>query len=99
MVKPSSFWAQALRYEATDDSPLAHFLARRAAKSLQLANFLHWYLVVESQDMNFAPRTMHTHKLLERELSKQPDGDEVSDHLRRQSELIAQLCTTIKVIF
>ena len=56
---------QALRYESEDDSQLARFLVNRAVANPVLANFLHWYLVVEWEDPSFAPRSSHTHQLLE----------------------------------
>lgn len=87
---------QALRYESRDDSKLSAFLARRAAQSLELANFLHWFFVVESEDGAFAPRAMCTQKLLEQEIHAQPNGSFIDETLRRQRELIAQLCTTMR---
>ena len=45
---------QALRYERQDDSQLARFLVDRAVTNSVLANFLHWYLVVEWRDPTFA---------------------------------------------
>ena len=87
---------QALRYEPRDDSKLSEFLAQRASKTLELANFLQWFLVVESEDGSFAPRAMRTQQLLEQEIGTQPEGNVISDVLRRQWELIAQLCTTMR---
>lgn len=83
---------QALRYESEDDSQLARFLVNRAVANPVLANFLHWYLVVEWEDPSFAPRSSHTHQLLEEAcMTMGPKGEELWDSLRRQSELMAQL--------
>ena len=46
---------QALRYERQDDSQLARFLVDRAVTNSVLANFLHWYLVVEWEDPTCRP--------------------------------------------
>ena len=83
---------QALRYESEDDSQLARFLVDRAVVNPVLANFLHWYLVVEWEDPTFAPRSAHTHQLFEEACrSTGAVGEELWDSLRRQSELMAQL--------
>jgi len=83
---------QALRYERQDDSQLARFLVDRAVTNSVLANFLHWYLVVEWEDPTFAPRSAHTHQLFEEACrSTGGKGEELWDTLRRQSELMAQL--------
>ena len=83
---------QALRYECEDDSQLARFLVNRAVANPVLANFLHWYLVVEWEDPSFAPRSSHTHQLFEDACrSMGTKGEELWDSLRRQSELMAQL--------
>ena len=83
---------QALRYESEDDSQLARFLVDRAVGNPVLANFLHWYLVVEWEDPSFAPRSSRTHQLLEEACRSMGNkGEELWDSLRRQSELMAQL--------
>jgi len=83
---------QALRYESQDDSQLARFLVNRAIANPVLANFLHWYLVVEWEDPSFAPRSAHTHQLFEEACRSMGNkGEELWDSLRRQSELMAQL--------
>lgn len=83
---------QALRYESEDNSQLARFLVDRAVANPVLANFLHWYLVVEWEDPTFAPRSAHTHQLFEEACrSTGAVGEELWDSLRRQSELMAQL--------
>lgn len=83
---------QALRYESEDNSQLARFLVDRAVANPVLANFLHWYLVVEWEDPSFAPRSSRTHQLLEEAChSMGTKGEELWDTLRRQSELMAQL--------
>lgn len=83
---------QALRFERRDDSHLAAFLVHRALQCPALANFLHWYLVVECEDQTFAPRAARTHAALEaayRTLG--PRGAAVWDALTAQTELMAQL--------
>jgi phosphatidylinositol 3-kinase len=83
---------QALRYESEDDSQLARFLVDRAVGNPALANFFHWYLVVEWEDPSFTPRSSHTHQLFEEACrSMGTKGEELWDSLRRQSELMAQL--------
>jgi phosphatidylinositol 3-kinase len=53
---------QALRHEASDDSPLMRFLVRRAVANRHLANYLHWFLTVEWEDPAFAGRFMFAHQ-------------------------------------
>ena len=43
---------QALRYEPTYPSFLSDFLISRSVQTLDLANFLHWFLEVEEQDID-----------------------------------------------
>jgi phosphatidylinositol 3-kinase len=47
---------QALRYEASDNSQLAHFIVSRAQKNATIGNFLHWYLWTEWEDPTFGSR-------------------------------------------
>jgi len=83
---------QALRYESADDSQLARFLVERAVANPVLANFLHWYLVVEWEDKSFASRSSRTHQLFEDACRAMgAKGEELWDALRRQSEVMAQL--------
>ena len=83
---------QALRYESEDDTASWRGSFDRAVANPVLANFLHWYLVVEWEDPTFAPRSAHTHQLFEEACrSTGAVGEELWDSLRRQSELMAQL--------
>jgi len=50
-------------------SSLAHFLIERAAKNIELANFLYWYLKVELQDPTYGARYVEVFSALEDKLS------------------------------
>ena len=58
---------QALQYERVlqprppADCPLASLLVQRALGSIELANFLHWYLKVERQDERHGAHYAHVH--------------------------------------
>ncbi|KAF1964194.1 phosphatidylinositol 3-kinase [Bimuria novae-zelandiae CBS 107.79] len=88
---------QALKYEAAgdgDDSSLARFLITRAADSLALGNFLHWYLSVEASD-NSVDQAEHYRMLFIKvayefhtELDNTAEGRDRRKTLRRQSELL-----------
>lgn len=88
---------QALKYEADgdgDDSSLARFLITRAADSLTLGNFLHWYLSVEVSDNSIDQA--EEHRLLfskvaydfNVELDKTAEGKDKRKTLKRQTELL-----------
>lgn len=104
---------QALKFEkmppepengSTQDSSLARFLISRATKNLRLGNFLHWYLMVECDDMS--PDQVKEHRKLfakvefdfMTELMKLPEGAERRKTLLRQGELITVLSKISKEI-
>jgi len=75
---------QALKYETMDESldstssvgngsqqaSLANFLIHRAASNLELANYLYWYLKVETQSPTHGARYRNVFKALEKRLSE-----------------------------
>lgn len=104
---------QALKFEkispepqdgSAQDSSLARFLISRATKNLRLGNFLHWYLMVECDDMS--PDQVKEHRKLfakvefdfMTELMKLPEGAERRKTLLRQGELITVLSKISKEI-
>ncbi|VAI27506.1 unnamed protein product [Triticum turgidum subsp. durum] len=94
---------QALRFERSDKSRLAHFLVNRALSNIEIASFLRWYVVVELHDHAYAKRYYSTYDMLEDEMMKmvaREDGDEdgfrLWQSLSRQTELTAQLCSIMK---
>lgn len=104
---------QALKFEkispelqngSTQDSSLARFLISRATINLKLGNFLHWYLMVECDDMS--PDQVKEHRKLfakvefdfMTELMKLPEGAERRKTLLRQGELITVLSKISKEI-
>ncbi|KAL5229981.1 hypothetical protein ABZP36_028757 [Zizania latifolia] len=95
---------QALRFERSDESCLAHFLVNRAVSNIEIASFLRWYLVVEFHDPVYARRYFHTYDLLENGMMKfaRDDGDEdgfrLWQSLTRQGELLAQLVFIMKEV-
>eukprot|EP00850_Spirogloea_muscicola_P004644 SM000020S05994 [mRNA] locus=s20:381175:386922:+ [translate_table: standard] len=85
---------QALRYERSNTSRLASFLVSRAVQNSELGNFLHWYLMVEWQDThNYSNRFSVTHHKFAGK-----EGEAMWEQIRRQSELAAQLCATMKEV-
>uniref|UniRef100_A0A0E0KZ76 phosphatidylinositol 3-kinase n=1 Tax=Oryza punctata TaxID=4537 RepID=A0A0E0KZ76_ORYPU len=93
---------QALRFERSDESCLAHFLVKRAVSNIEIASFLRWYVVVELRDTAYARRYYSTYDLLENGMMKfaRDDGDEdgfrLWQSLTRQTELMAQLGSIMK---
>ncbi|XP_006654109.2 phosphatidylinositol 3-kinase, root isoform [Oryza brachyantha] len=93
---------QALRFERSDESCLAHFLVNRAVSNIEIASFLRWYVVVELRDPAYARRYYSTYDLLENGMMKfaRDDGDEdgfrLWQSLTRQTELMAQLGSIMK---
>eukprot|EP00667_Euglena_gracilis_P002559 EG_transcript_2562 len=81
---------QALRYEAVmKDSELAEFLLARALRSWEIANNLHWYLVVEREDDRLSGTFAALHEAFLGQLEvRRP---EFRRRLRRQHELIKGL--------
>lgn len=104
---------QALKFEkaetdapedAAQDSSLAKFLVSRAAKSLKLGNFLHWFLMVECDDHSPGQSSQHR-KLFAKveyelmtELMQTDDGPERRKVLLRQGELITVLSRISKEV-
>ncbi|KAB8648485.1 hypothetical protein FH972_026141 [Carpinus fangiana] len=90
--------------DAAQDSSLAKFLIARAAKSLQLGNFLHWFLMVECDDTSPGQTPIHR-KLFAKveydfmvELMDAPDGPARRKTLLRQGELILVLSRISKEV-
>ncbi|KAI4988027.1 hypothetical protein ZWY2020_029657 [Hordeum vulgare] len=77
---------QALRFERSDKSRLAHFLVNRALSNIEIASFLRWYVVVELHDHAYAKRYYNTMTY----------GFRLWQSLSRQTELTAQLCSIMK---
>lgn len=106
---------QALKFERTDtsdsapedaaqDSSLAKFLIARAAKSFELGNFLHWFLMVECDD-NSPGQTAAHRKLFAKveydfmtQLMASPNGPARRKTLLRQGELITILSRISKEV-
>ena len=90
--------------ESVQDSSLAGFLISRATKNLMLGNYLHWYLMVECDDVS--PEQGKEHRKLfakvefdfMAELMRVPDGPERRKTLLRQGELITVLSKISKDI-
>lgn len=81
----------------TADSSLARFLVSRAVANERLGNFLHWYLMVECDDMSPGQAPQHRRLFAKVEydflttLVQQPDGPARKKTLLRQGELITVL--------
>lgn len=90
--------------DATQDSSLARFLISRAVEDATLGNFLHWYLMVECDDLS--PEQGQEHRKLfakveydfMTELVKKPDGNARRKTLLRQAELIVVLSKISKEV-
>mmetsp|Transcript_13130 Transcript_13130/g.39692 ORF Transcript_13130/g.39692 Transcript_13130/m.39692 type:complete len:931 (-) Transcript_13130:84-2876(-) len=86
---------QALRHEYGDESPLFSFLVRRAQRTKEVANFLYWYLRLESED-NIANKSKDFFVTKTRELVSQlkrsQDGQRMIAEFNRQQELTTSLC-------
>lgn len=80
---------QGCRYEAEYPSDLTAFLFERACEELELSNFLHWFLAVESQDTTKGEmyRQIHRDYLLMLE-EKKPEWREM---IRNQTDMIKGL--------
>ncbi|KAH7428669.1 hypothetical protein KP509_09G010900 [Ceratopteris richardii] len=93
---------QALRFERSDKSHLAHFLVHRATQNINIASFLRWYVTVELYDPTYAKRFYSIYELLEDTLKKtkldDKSGDKLWQSLMRQNELTAQLCKIMRDI-
>lgn len=87
-AKPSSSGGGGGAYRL---SPLADFLVERACGSLELANFLHWYLTVESGDARMGHVFARVHEELSVRLQVAPTGRAVGHALRLQAGFLAKL--------
>ena len=87
----------ALRYEREDSSALSRFLVKRCAASFSLANFLHWYLVVEFEDAAYSGRFAATHTQFIAQL-KAAQGEDAWDCICQQAQLLAQLGAVSKAL-
>ncbi|KAL6007020.1 hypothetical protein ACLOJK_032516 [Asimina triloba] len=94
---------QALRFERSDKSRLAHFLVQRSLSNIELASFLRWYVAVELHDPAYAKRFYCTYEILEDNMMKltagvngEEDGFKLWQSLVRQTELTAQLCSIMR---
>lgn len=83
---------QALRYEDQYPSELSRFLIDRACRTLYLANFLHWFVIVETGDTDKGKmyRTFHNDYLTTLKASG-ADGVRWHETLMREGELIQNL--------
>lgn len=61
---------QALRYEASDESPLASFLVLRCTATPYLCTFLYWYLLVEWQERSHGQRYASIHQQMSLKLKE-----------------------------
>lgn len=97
---------QALRFERSENSRLAHFLVQRSLSNIELASFLRWFVAVELHDLHdhaFARRFYTTYEMLEISIKKlsvgahgDEDGFKIWHSLIRQTELMAQLCSIMR---
>ncbi len=78
--------AQALRYETACPSPLSNLLCKRAASNWELANFLFWFLKIETVSTFRA-----AHSQLIRELERTQSGRKWMAALRAQDDLLRDL--------
>ena len=84
---------QALRSEANDKSALGDFLIRRSCQNLEIANFLHWFILVECVDQQYGRRYQYFHaRFVECQLARGEEGRLVIDAIQRQTSLVKQLC-------
>lgn len=94
---------QALQYEAVlplppDEAPLAALLIERAAPNMELANFFHWYLLVERRDARHSTHFGSVHDAFLRELNRTPRGAKFHESLRRQEALLASLSNAAQAL-
>jgi phosphatidylinositol 3-kinase len=84
---------QALRYEPGYPSVLSEFLIRRCTETLNLANFFHWYLMVERSDQNLGPRFKAVHEEFLTRLETLQDEKQCPwlGYMQQQSKLIDNL--------
>tara|TARA_B110001452_G_scaffold69368_1_gene55954 strand:+ start:423 stop:2480 length:2058 start_codon:yes stop_codon:yes gene_type:complete len=94
---------QALQYEAVlplppEEAPLAALLIERAAPNMELANFFHWYLLVERRDARHSAHFGSVHDAFLRELNRTPRGAKFHESLRRQEALLASLSNAAQAL-
>lgn len=79
-------------------SPLTDFLIDRACSSLELANFLHWYLTVELEDAHFGAVYAQIHQALIDALSSTGKGAEISSKIAAQAAFMQQLIAALQSV-
>ena len=94
---------QALQYEAAlplppDEAPLAALLIERAASNLELANFLHWYLLLERRDPRHTSHFGGVHDAFLQRLHASSQGQQLLASLRRQEALLASLSNAAQAL-
>lgn len=72
-------------------SPLAHFLIERATTSRNLASYLNWYLVVETEDNAVGDMFHRVHREFMAALRRTPVGQTLEDMLAHQMDLITKI--------
>lgn len=82
---------QALRYEPHVPSDLSSLLITRCCGNMQLANFFHWYLMVERDGASQGQLFSRVHDSFLRALSKNESSKAWSEQLTLQGQLIDQL--------
>mmetsp|Transcript_7089 Transcript_7089/g.26081 ORF Transcript_7089/g.26081 Transcript_7089/m.26081 type:complete len:838 (+) Transcript_7089:153-2666(+) len=84
---------QALRSEAHDNSALGDYLIRRSCQNAEIANFLHWFVIVECVDPKYGMRYRKLHaKFVEAQIASGEEGVRVVESVQRQTSLVKQLC-------
>lgn len=82
---------QALRYEATNPSPLSEFLVQRCCGTLELATFFNWYLVVEQSEVASAASARFAEVLRDFRASLKAAAPQWSRAIDEQEELNRRL--------
>ena len=100
---------QALKFEAirpdadvdaVKESSLAKFLISRACNNETLGSYLHWYLVVETEDPDTERKKLYCKIAWEYQvaLRKMPDGDRIRAVMKRQGDFVFLIGETAKEI-
>lgn len=100
---------QALKFEAItpdgqldaiNESSLAKFLVKRACDNDVLGSFLHWYLVVETEDPNGDWKKLYSKIAWEFQvaLSRKPGGEKRRAVMKQQGDFVFMLGETAKEI-
>jgi phosphatidylinositol 3-kinase len=79
-------------------SPLADFLIDRACVSLDLANFLQWYLTVELEDIHFGSVYSLIHSALFDELKATASGRDIASKIEAQADFVQQLVAAVQSV-